>query len=383
MNKILIIGAGYVGMSNGVYLSKENDVIFYDIDKEKNKLINNNLNYINDPCIKKYIADNKLKLKTMNLNDALIDRNYIFICVPTDYDENTKCLNTTLIESSIKNILKINNNAIIVIKSTIPVNYTSKIIKKFNYKKIIYVPEFLREASAFDDVLNPSRIIIGGENKYTIKYKLDFNLDNNVYLCSSTEAEIIKLASNAYLAMRIAYFNEIDNLCYNLNADTLKVINGICSDQRIGNYYNNPSFGYGGYCLPKDSKELMYSFKDIPGVLIEAIVKSNQLRKKEICEEILNKKVNKIGIYRLTSKSDSLNIKDSSIIDIISILQENSLDLYIYEPFIKENTFKGIKVIKDLEIFKNECDLIIANRIDSEIMDINDKIFSKDIFYRD
>lgn len=383
MNKILIIGAGYVGMSNGVYLSKENDVIFYDIDKEKNKLINNNLNYINDPCIKKYIADNKLKLKTMNLNDALIDRNYIFICVPTDYDENTKCLNTTLIESSIKNILKINNNAIIVIKSTIPVNYTCKLIKKFNYKKIIYVPEFLREASAFDDVLNPSRIIIGGENKYTIKYKLDFNLDNNVYLCSSTEAEIIKLASNAYLAMRIAYFNEIDNLCYNLNADTLKVINGICSDQRIGNYYNNPSFGYGGYCLPKDSKELMYSFKDIPGVLIEAIVKSNQLRKKEICEEILNKKVNKIGIYRLTSKSDSLNIKDSSIIDIISILQENSLDLYIYEPFIKENTFKGIKVIKDLEIFKNECDLIIANRIDSEIMDINDKIFSKDIFYRD
>lgn len=383
MNKILIIGAGYVGMSNGVYLSKENDVIFYDIDKEKNKLINNNLNYINDPSIKKYIADNKLKLKTMNLNDALIDRNYIFICVPTDYDENTKCLNTTLIESSIKNILKINNNAIIVIKSTIPVNYTSKIIKKFNYKKIIYVPEFLREASAFDDVLNPSRIIIGGENKYTIKYKLDFNLDNNVYLCSSTEAEIIKLASNAYLAMRIAYFNEIDNLCYNLNADTLKVINGICSDQRIENYYNNPSFGYGGYCLPKDSKELMYSFKDIPGVLIEAIVKSNQLRKKEICEEILNKKVNKIGIYRLTSKSDSLNIKDSSIIDIISILQENSLDLYIYEPFIKENTFKGIKVIKDLEIFKNECDLIIANRIDSEIMDINDKIFSKDIFYRD
>ena len=179
--------------------------------------------------------------------------------------------------------------------------------------------------------------------------------------------------------MRIAYFNEIDNLCYNLNADTLKVINGICSDQRIGNYYNNPSFGYGGYCLPKDSKELMYSFKDIPGVLIEAIVKSNQLRKKEICEEILNKKVNKIGIYRLTSKSDSLNIKDSSIIDIISILQENSLDLYIYEPFIKENTFKGIKVIKDLEIFKNECDLIIANRIDSEIMDINDKIFSKEI----
>lgn len=383
MNKILIIGAGYVGMSNGVYLSKENDVIFYDIDKEKNKLINNNLNYINDPCIKKYIADNKLKLKTMNLNDALIDRNYIFICVPTDYDENTKCLNTTFIESSIKNILKINNNAIIVIKSTIPVNYTSKIIKKFNYKKIIYVPEFLREASAFDDVLNPSRIIIGGENKYTIKYKLDFNLDNNVYLCSSTEAEIIKLASNAYLAMRIAYFNEIDNLCYNLNADTLKVINGICSDQRIGNYYNNPSFGYGGYCLPKDSKELMYSFKDIPGVLIEAIVKSNQLRKKEICEEILNKKVNKIGIYRLTSKNDSLNIKDSSIIDIISMLQENSLDLYIYEPFIKENTFKGIKVIKDLEIFKNECDLIIANRIDNEIMDINDKIFSKDIFYRD
>lgn len=383
MNKILIIGAGYVGMSNGVYLSKENDVIFYDIDKEKNKLINNNLNYINDASIKKYIADNKLKLKTMNLNDALIDRNYIFICVPTDYDENTKCLNTTLIESSIKNILKINNNAIIVIKSTIPVNYTSKIIKKFNYKKIIYVPEFLREASAFDDVLNPSRIIIGGENKYTIKYKLDFNLDNNVYLCSSTEAEIIKLASNAYLAMRIAYFNEIDNLCYNLNADTLKVINGICSDQRIGNYYNNPSFGYGGYCLPKDSKELMYSFKDISGVLIEAIVKSNQLRKKEICEEILNKKVNKIGIYRLTSKNDSLNIKDSSIIDIISILQENSLDLYIYEPFIKENTFKGIKVIKDLEIFKNECDLIIANRIDTEIMDINDKIFSKDIFYRD
>lgn len=383
MNKILIIGAGYVGMSNGVYLSKENDVIFYDIDKEKNKLINNNLNYINDPSIKKYIADNKLKLKTMNLNDALIDRNYIFICVPTDYDENRECLNTTLIESSIKNILKINNNAIIVIKSTIPVNYTSKIIKKFNYKKIIYVPEFLREASAFDDVLNPSRIIIGGENKYTIKYKLDFNLDNNVYLCSSTEAEIIKLASNAYLAMRIAYFNEIDNLCYNLNADTLKVINGICSDQRIGNYYNNPSFGYGGYCLPKDSKELMYSFKDIPGVLIEAIVKSNQLRKKEICEEILNKKVNKIGIYRLTSKNNSLNIKDSSIIDIISILQENSLDLYIYEPFIKENTFKEIKVIKDLEIFKNECDLIIANRIDSEIMDINDKIFSKDIFYRD
>lgn len=383
MNKILIIGAGYVGMSNGVYLSKENDVIFYDIDKEKNKLINNNLNYINDPSIKKYIADNKLKLKTMNLNDALIDRNYIFICVPTDYDENTKCLNTTLIESSIKNILKINNNAIIVIKSTIPVNYTCKLIKKFNYKKIIYVPEFLREASAFDDVLNPSRIIIGGENKYTIKYKLDFNLDNNVYLCSSTEAEIIKLASNAYLAMRIAYFNEIDNLCYNLNADTLKVINGICSDQRIGNYYNNPSFGYGGYCLPKDSKELMYSFKDIPGVLIEAIVKSNQLRKKEICEEILNKKVNKIGIYRLTSKNDSLNIKDSSIIDIISMLQENSLDLYIYEPFIKENTFKGIKVIKDLEIFKNECDLIIANRIDNEIMDINDKIFSKDIFYRD
>lgn len=383
MNKILIIGAGYVGMSNGVYLSKENDVIFYDIDKEKNKLINNNLNYINDPSIKKYIADNKLKLKTMNLNDALIDRNYIFICVPTDYDEFTKCLNTTLIEDSIKNILKINNNAIIVIKSTIPVNYTCKLIKKFNYKKIIYVPEFLREASAFDDVLNPSRIIIGGENKYTIKYKLDFNLDNNVYLCSSTEAEIIKLASNAYLAMRIAYFNEIDNLCYNLNADTLKVINGICSDQRIGNYYNNPSFGYGGYCLPKDSKELMYSFKDIPGVLIEAIVKSNQLRKKEICEEILNKKVNKIGIYRLTSKSDSLNIKDSSIIDIISILQENSQDLYIYEPFIKENTFKGIKVIKDLEIFKNECDLIIANRIDSEIMNINDKIFSKDIFYRD
>lgn len=383
MNKILIIGTGYVGMSNGVYLSKDNDVIFYDIDKEKNKLINNNLNSINDMSIKKYISDHKLKLKAMNLNDALIDRNYIFICVPTDYNENTKCLNTDLIEDSIKNILKINKNAIIVIKSTIPINYTNKIIKKFNYKKIIYVPEFLREISAFDDVLNPTRIIIGGENKYTVKYKLDFNLDNNVHLCSSTEAEIIKLASNTYLAMRIAYFNEIDNLCYKLNADTLKVINGICSDQRIGNYYNNPSFGYGGHCLPKDSKELLYNFKDIPESLVEAIVKSNQLRKKEICEEILNKKVNKIGIYRLTSRSDSLNIKDSSILDIISVLKNNSLKLYIYEPFIKENTFNGIKVIRNLNTFKNKSDLIIANRIDSKISDSIDKVFSKDIFYRD
>lgn len=385
-NSISIIGAGYVGYSLGILLAKKNKVKILDIDKSKVELINNNKSPIEDNYIDEFIKKNELDLcATQDKEDALSNSEYIIIATPTNYDESLDYFDTTSVEEAISQSIEYNKKALIIIKSTIPIGFTDKIIQKFKYEDIVFSPEFLREGRALEDNLYPSRIIVSNNSNKSQKFanllkENALRKDIECFFPSIKESECIKLFSNTFLAMRVGFFNELDSFALVNDLNSKHIIDGVCSDDRIGNYYNNPSFGYGGYCLPKDTKQLLSNFSDIPQNLLKAIVDTNETRKEFLINHIKSLNVRSVGIYRLQMKKDSDNFRESSIYDILDGLSMNKINTFIYEPIIETESYQGYKVEKDINKFKKDSDLIIANRIDKELLDVKDKLFSRDIF---
>ncbi len=386
--KITVIGAGFVGMSTGVLLSQNNHVVIFDVDKNKVEKINKGINTIDDKEIDLYLKTKKLNLTaTSNLDEALLNSELAIIATPTDYNQKNNNFDTSSVDSTIERILKINKKITFVIKSTIPIGHTEILKNKFNHEKIIFSPEFLREGSALIDNLYPSRIILGGNPKYSEAYKstllksiLREEKDIKILNMNSTEAEAVKLFSNTYLAMRVSFFNELDSFSIANNLDPKQVIDGVSLDKRIGNYYNNPSFGYGGYCLPKDTKQLLANFKSIPQNIISAVIKSNETRKNFIKDEILKRKPKSVGIFRLTMKNESKNFRSSAMISIIEKLKNENIKLLLFEPELINNKFMGVDVLSDFNEFKNLSDLIIANRSSDLLSDVKHKLFTRDLF---
>jgi len=383
---IAIIGSGYVGMSLATLLSQKHKVNIYDLDERKLEKIDQKVSPIKDNLIDEYLSTKNLRLYTKkSLKEAVDNVDIIIVATPTDYDENKDFFNTASVDESIKQILKINNEAFIVIKSTLPEGHTEHLKNKFNTENIIFSPEFLREGSALYDNLYPSRIIVGSKCKNAhifldILKKASLKSDVKVLLTSSKEAESIKLFSNTYLALRVAFFNELDSYALSKGLNSEDIINGLSLDERIGGYYNNPSFGYGGYCLPKDTKQLLASFNDIPQDLITSVISSNNKRKKFIADSILMKKPKVVGFYKLAMKKDSDNSRYSSVLDVIDKVRNSISEIIIYEPNISDISFEGLEIVNNLESFKARSSLIVANRIDDQLLDVKDKVFSRDIF---
>ncbi len=386
--KITIVGAGYVGTSLAVLMSQLHQVTILEIDEEKIKKINSRHSPIEDEMISDFLKNKKLDIyATSNINESYLDTDLVIICTPTNYDTTTAEFNTSAVTSSIENANNINPKCSIFIKSTVPVGFTSKMRKKFNKKNIYFSPEFLREGTAIRDNLFPSRIIVGGTDKEAEKFaKLlkDITRDNKnpppIELMDSSESEAIKLFANTYLAMRVSYFNELDSYCEIHGLNTLNVVRGIGHDPRIGNYYNNPSFGYGGYCLPKDTRQLLKNYENVPNSLIKAIVEANTTRKNFIADRIINRNPSTIGIYRLIMKEKSDNIRDSAVQGIMKRVKAKGINVIVYEPLITEKQFFGSEIIKDFETFARSSEIIVANRVTKELIKYYDKVYTRDLF---
>ena len=397
---IAVAGTGYVGLSNAVLLAQHNSVTAVDILPEKVEKINAGLSPVADAEIEDYLKNHKLNLRaTLDAESAYRSADFVIVSTPTNYDDDKNFFDTSSVESAIRTVLKVNDRAVIVIKSTVPVGYTESIVQKLGYDKIIFSPEFLREGRALYDNLYPSRIIIGvaAENEALCKKAEEFaallaqgaiKKDVPKLVMSTTEAEAVKLFANTYLALRVSYFNELDTYCDMKGLSARNIIEGIGLDPRIGNYYNNPSFGYGGYCLPKDTKQLKANYKDVPENLISAIVSSNETRKDFIAGDVIRALENSggprtVGIYRLTMKANSDNFRQSAIQGIILRLIDRKTDVVIYEPTLEQSEFLGCRVEKDFEKFVDGCGIIVANRFEEKLNGVKDKLYTRDLYFRD